>query len=373
MRQITLAIHTYDRAIALKALLEAEGIPTTLQNVNLEQPEVSPGVRVRIGSGDLPLALRIVENPELFVGDSFLTGDGRLPGRVILVPVDFDGEWQGAVAMAATLAARHGAALQFIHSYIRTRAGRGLQLGETLTYALPDSEAGRRERADAEEALNAFCGRVRNLMKDGRIPAARFTASLVEGVPEEAIVQYARKSPPFLTVMATRPSARKAADMIGSVTAEAVEEGRFSVLSVPGNYPAGSGYVPANILFFGNLDQEDIIALDALYRFFPNTRAHVTILHMAHRRTRFSDRAEVVTAHALTDYCSRNFRDFSFGTVPLSSSNVLSGIEEIMQSRPVDLLVVPNRRTNRLLRFFMPGLTNELLFHIDLPMLVIPV
>lgn len=40
MRLITLAIHTYDRAMEVKQLLENEGIQTTLQNVNLEQPEV---------------------------------------------------------------------------------------------------------------------------------------------------------------------------------------------------------------------------------------------------------------------------------------------------------------------------------------------
>ena len=41
MRLITVAIHTYDRAIELKNLLEKEGIEVLLQNVNLEHPTVS--------------------------------------------------------------------------------------------------------------------------------------------------------------------------------------------------------------------------------------------------------------------------------------------------------------------------------------------
>ena len=66
MRLITVAIHTYDRAIELKNLLEKEGIEVLLQNVNLEHPTVSSGVRVRIHENDLPLALRIIEHREIF-------------------------------------------------------------------------------------------------------------------------------------------------------------------------------------------------------------------------------------------------------------------------------------------------------------------
>ncbi len=36
-RLITVAIHTYERALELKALLESEGVKASLQNVNLTQ------------------------------------------------------------------------------------------------------------------------------------------------------------------------------------------------------------------------------------------------------------------------------------------------------------------------------------------------
>lgn len=65
-RLITLAIHTYERALPVKSLLEREGIYVELNNVNLAAPVVSPGVRLRIKESDLPLALRIVENMDIF-------------------------------------------------------------------------------------------------------------------------------------------------------------------------------------------------------------------------------------------------------------------------------------------------------------------
>ena len=62
---ITIAIHTYEKAVILKTLLEKEGITAVLHNVNLIQPVVSSGVRVRIHEEDLPLALKIIESSSI--------------------------------------------------------------------------------------------------------------------------------------------------------------------------------------------------------------------------------------------------------------------------------------------------------------------
>ena len=58
---ITIAIHNYEKAVTLKTLLVHEGIETAVHNVNLIQPVISSGVRVRIHERDLPMALRIIE------------------------------------------------------------------------------------------------------------------------------------------------------------------------------------------------------------------------------------------------------------------------------------------------------------------------
>ena len=78
-RLITIAIHTYERALELKSLLESEGIEAVLQNVNLSSPIISSGVRVRIKEHDLPAALRIIENREIFLGlDRHIVGSTAL-------------------------------------------------------------------------------------------------------------------------------------------------------------------------------------------------------------------------------------------------------------------------------------------------------
>ncbi len=56
----------------------------------------------------------------------------------------------------------------------------------------------------------------------------------------------------------------------------------------------------------------------------------------------------------------------------LSDVKHVSLLSTLEQDNP-DLIVVPNRKKNMLLRFFNPGLAHRILFHTDIPMMVIPV
>ena len=85
---VTVAIHTYQKAQILKSILESEGIETYIHNVNLLQPMVSAGVRVRINEIDLPRALDIIENIKFDPTEEENAQKHKRKSE-ILVPVDF--------------------------------------------------------------------------------------------------------------------------------------------------------------------------------------------------------------------------------------------------------------------------------------------
>lgn len=109
-RLITVAIHTCERAVELKSLLESEGIPVVLQNVNLEHPVVSSGMRVRIPETDLPLALRIIENTEIFRSKDI---EKQQTDHSFLVPVDFTDYSIQAACAAFRIANAHKGEIVF--------------------------------------------------------------------------------------------------------------------------------------------------------------------------------------------------------------------------------------------------------------------
>lgn len=372
MRLITVAIHTYEYALGVKSLLESEGIEVTLQNVNLEQPEVSSGVRVRIPESDLPLALRILENREIFGAPVVLAGDGAAKRHTIVVPTDFSEHAFRALCVAVRLASRHNADIMLLHSYIGNTLPTNVQLTDNLTYEVQDLKDNQELERLAGEMMHKLLGRLKTEMKSGRLPVVKCDWSVVEGVPEDSIVEYARVNPPYLVVMGTRACEHKDRDMIGSVTAEVLDESRFSVLTIPENMDASGASGPYNVLFFSNLDRDDILALDTLYRYFPDARARVTIVNVP-RRLRFSVTDRSRSALALADYCRKKFEHFTFETVPMSAADAAQELDKLQADNNFDLIVVANRRKNAFSRLFNPGLAHKIVFESDIPMLVIPV
>ncbi len=364
-RLITLAIHTFDKAVSLRTLLENEGITVELQNVNLEMPGLSSGVRVRIPEKDLALALRIVENKELFSPEA---GDGH----VILVPVDFSEHSFKAVAVAAALAQKNKSRLRLLYSYINPYISGALQLKDTLSYDDSEPHARAMLEANGEHLMSNFCERVRNSMKQGHMHPASFSAKVVEGVPEDAIIEHGKSLKPALIVMGTRSAARKKRETIGSISAEVLDEGRFTVLTVPEPTEASAVLTPRNILFFSNLDQDDILAIDTVYRVFGGKDVKVTIMHVPPRR-RFSDSGAGKALQNLSQYCTQNFTDYHFVSVPVSVEDCEQAFANMQQTEHFDLIVAPNRRRNAFSRLLNPGLAHKIIFQTDVPMLVIPV
>ncbi len=372
MRLITVAIHTYEYALGVKALLESEGVEVTLQNVNLEQPEVSSGVRVRIAEHNLPLALRILENQDIFKPATATSADAARPAHSIMVPTDFSGHAFAAACVAVRLAAAHGTDITFLHSYIGRNLPANIQLTDNLTYEVTELKGDEELHRSAEASMKALVHRLKAMMKSGELPVVKCRSMIVEGVPEDAIVDCARSEPPYLVVMGTRAYERKQREMIGSVAAEVLDESRFSVLTIPENLDAGDATSPRNILFLSNLDQDDILALDALYRYFPDASARVTIMNVA-QRMRFSTGDRGRASLALADYCRRKFEHYTFETVPVSPSAAMQELDRMQAEEKFDLIVVPNRRKSAFSRLFNPGLAHKVVLESDRPMLVIPV
>lgn len=371
MRYITLAIHTYNHAIALRALLENEGINVELNNVNIEVPGFSSGVRVRIPEKDLPLALRIVENKELFQTPTSESTSENI--HSILIPVDFSERSFQAVIIGSHFAYSMNARLHLLYSYLDPYIAGNVQFTNSHTYEIGETGARKQMKSMAEQLMDNFCERVRSAMKSGIIQPSGISTKVLEGVPEDSIVDYAKTLKPSLIIMGTRSAQKKSTEKIGSVTAEVLDEGRFTVISIPEDISTDKVLSPKEILFFANLDQDDILGMDALYRLFPKEKRNITIVPI-HNRRRFSQLISVESSlQRFLDYCTENFKEFSFKTISQKATSSEEAATNILKESQIDLIAIPNRRRSSFNRLFNPGVTQKILFNTDTPMLVIPV
>lgn len=368
-RLITVAIHTYDRAIVLKNLLEREGVAVTLQNVNLNQPVISSGVRVRIHESDLPLALRLIENQEIFTTSSPTSENQQ---QTILVPVDFSAYSTKAAEMAIWFASKHSASIVLLHSYIDPMYTSRLQLSDQFSYdALSEDILNKTAiENEAKNRMDSFCAELLSKMKSGDFPAVKFSSEIVEGVPEEVINQYAKDRKPMLIVMGTRGADTKERELVGSVTAEVLDTCRYPVFTMPDSVEISDPSELSNVVFFSNFDQEDILALDELFHLLPIKGLNVTLVAIpGHRKASLSSES----LNALGTYCTEHYPQQHFAIDTISLNSIEEDFARISKQSHVRLIAVPNKKKNILARLFNPGIAHRLLFHSDIPMMVLPV
>lgn len=372
-RFITVAIHTYEKAISLRALLEREGIEVQFRNVNIEHPVISSGIRVRIKERDLPLALRIIENRDIFT-DPIVAPSQSNPRMPILVPVDFSSMSLQATRTAFRLAADHGTSIVLYHSYIDPYVTGLIQLTDSRNYEVSEPVSREQTLATAKTQMRHFATRVKEMIKSGEVPPVKFDTCVAEGVPEDSINEYTKGHNPFVIVMATRGLRQKEQDMIGSVTAEVLDKCRFSVLALPDSTSLHPSEIH-NILFLSSLDQEDIIAVDTLHRLFGKSAPNVVMATLAAKKRLLTRNLSEnkKASQALTDYCNSNFKNYTFTSVAIGSDNLLGQFRTLVSENNFDLVVVPNKKKNPFSRLFNPSLAHRILFTADIPMLVIPV
>ncbi len=377
-RLITVAIHTYERAHRLKTILEGEGISVTLQNVNLTNPSISAGVRVRIKECDLPLALRLIENIEILSPQALAELDSASAG--ILVPVDFSECSLKAVSLAFRLAEIHKAPVTIIHSYIDPAftSQSAMQLSDTLTFdpgidgedPVEEMEEEKTVMKIAMTRMDKLVEDIREKIKSGVLPPVKFTHSIVEGLPEEVVNEYAESHKTMLIIMGTKGAGSRDRELLGSVTAEVLDACKAPVLTVTPSLDTSRLSSISNVVFFVSPSQEDILALDALYRILPDRSLNVTLVRLP--RGRFSAAAPD-SLERLLKYCKENYPAYHFKTSDLNLDNPVDDLKEITDSHKADMIVMGTRRKNIFSRLFNPSWAHRLLFHTDLPLMSIPV
>lgn len=365
---ITLAIHTYEYAIGLRRILEINGIKARLENVDLSGNSVSSGVRVRIPAEDLPLALKIVEKSAEFsqaIASMKLEG----LGDKVLIPVDFSDYSNLACAVGFAFANMLGVEATIIHVYASPYFDGNLSNTDSFTLEIADAKVRKDLEDGAKVEMTRFAAKLRKEIINGNLPPVKFSTVTVEGVPEDAILQYARTKPPVMIVMATRGAHKKASQMVGSVAAEVIDSCRLPVFTVPENFRFSGMEDVKNIAFFCNVDQQDLLAIDVFLRLMDSVRLNVHLIPVSESAgSKLSGRMA-----ALSDYCREHYPNQIFATDILPKNDFRVKFEEFIKDKGITLLVVPNKKKNAFSRLFNPGMAHRIIFERDIPMLALPV
>jgi nucleotide-binding universal stress UspA family protein len=357
---VTLAIRTFSRAQMIKSVLEENGIETVIHSLNLEQPEMSVGVRVRINQKDLPRALKIVEEME----NAWEEKVGEKPINHVLIPIDFSDQIPKIVDFGFHFADILAAEVVFFYAYFSPTFTISMN-NDVSTYSISDSELLRRIINSANSEMETLKENIKTRIKNGELPNIPFSFELKEGVPEDQILEYCKKNNPALVVMGTRGK-KIDNEIIGSVTAEVMESCVSPVFAVPLQMQLQNPEEVHRIAFLTNFDQKDLIAIDRTIALLSSSKPEMYFIHASEKNEAWD---EVMLA-GIKAYFSNQYPNMKTHYALLGSSYSPDMIEDFLKQKNIDVLAFNTRRRRLLSRLFNPGLAYKMALSSDTPLFV---
>jgi len=362
---VTVAIHTYERAIILKGILESEGIEVYLHNVNLIQPVISAGVRVRIKESDLAAALKRIE--EIDFGDQTEENVVTPQEKMILVPVDFSDYSVKAARFAFSMAKNIDAGIVLLHTYYSPFYSGGMPISDAFAFDETSEETLRQEMKKNHENMDLLTNQLKNDIKTGILPDVHFISKFREGIPEEQILLYSKKHKPIIIIMGTRGKDSKGSALMGSVTAEIIDRSRVPVFAIPENTPFEKFEEIKNIGFLTNFDQRDLIAFESLMQLMKSFSFKVYIIHLTNEPNRWNE----IQISGIQGYFSKQYPEIDSSYCVIEGDDILNDLDEYVNDRHIDVLTVTAQKRNIFARLFNPGIAHKMVFHSDTPLLVL--
>lgn len=298
-------------------------------------------------------------------------------GTQVLIPVDFSPKGRIALKVGFELARRLDLQVTLLHATITATPFLEPQYPED--YSGIETEDATIEGMEIEEEMHTIDEHsmdklkrsIEKLQQNGDFPDIEFQTAMAPGMPEEVIAEYCSLQAPEVIVMATRGREKRHEELIGSVTAEVIDNCVAPVFTVPEDYTFSGFKEIVRICAFCYFDEGDADAITKLMKMFgaPEVQIYLFPATDKIKGEKAIERLDQLQVQLQKDYPSSKFNVGYKGTV----KNLREELEEFFGEEKIQLVLTPNRKRNTISRIFNPSLAHKILYAIDIPMLVIPV
>ncbi len=366
---VTVAIHSYEKAVILKSILESEGIKTVIHGVSIIQPSVPGNVRVRINEDDLPRALTIIEQVDFTSHVESEEDLESIKGKnEVLIPIDFSNYTMKTCEFGFNLASDINSEVTLLHSLYTPYYPMSLPFGDSFAVQTSDREIYKNISEKIEKQMKELINNINLKISNNKLPNIKFTHIIVNGLPEEEIISYSRKNRPRAIVMGTRGSNAKDLDLIGSVTAEVIDGCRTPIFAIPENSKDMDISQIKNIGFLTNFREREFKAFDIMMNFI---RPYPISVHLAHM-ARKDDVWDEIKLSGTKKYLEEQYPDIDLNYKILDRDKQLELVlEDFITKNQIDMIAMSSSRRGLFTRIFNPGIARRMLFHSDTPILVI--
>jgi len=363
----TIAYHTYSRALLLQSQLEAAGIDCFLANINIVQPAVGSGVKLKVRDKDVEKALRIIKKAIDIAGKGKEKTVKQMHSvRRILMPVDFSDYSLNACQYAIGLAAKFKAEIKLFHAYFKPVMEMPTYEGAHMYQANFDKYFEEIE-IKAKRQLNELVHELNQYIEKKKLGKIRISATLANGFAEEAIIEINEKYKPGIVIMGTHGIGEQTAGIFGSVTLRLIDRLNLPLLTIPASATFKGIEKIKNILYATDFDDTDYAAINKLINLI---RPFDMKLHCVHVSIGRKKPWDTVKTDEMREYFKEEYPNQKIKCSIMVSDNILNGLETYMRNNNIGLVTFNTHKRNMFTKLFTPSITRKALARFNKPVFI---
>jgi nucleotide-binding universal stress UspA family protein len=360
---ITIARHTYSRALLLKVELEAQGIVCFLTNID----DPNQDVEIRIKESDTATALEIIESHEKLTGIEKEISIRTLRSiRRILVPVDFSPLSFKAANYALELSKTLKADIRLVNVWY-SNANEPFAFNEMYSYH-PDFEIlAKEQQTDAQQRIEQMCNELNYRIKNEKIRGTNVDFDLIRGTAIEGILSVIDDYQPGLVVMGTHGKKRSTSSFIGSTTGQLIQNSKVPVLTIPLGLDTDHFRLPRNVMYATNFESSDFASIHKLIAFARPFNVKIYCVHVHLNDSLQLDEGRMLK---LRNHLREEYNEYEVECGLIESEDLLTGIQDFIHEKEIDVISLTSHKRNLISKLIQPSLTKKILFQSEIPMLV---
>ena len=365
---ITVAtLDQFSQAERIKGLLESANIDSYILDHGLtveDALQLEKQVELQVREDDVPGALEIIGDVNNSERPDPKTFNMVRLIKKIMVPVDFTASSLNAACYAAHVAHQKNAEITIIHVYFNPVTN-PVSYDHFYSFPANVSETFNEIIDHAAELMKEFMAKLQNYLQEHELSDIHFKTKLIGGIVEEVVPEFTESGNFDLIILGIRQK-DTIENWFGSFMTEIINKSIVPVLAIPGKATYRESMYK-RIMYATNFDKSDSLAINELIKIAMPLETHISVVHID--ETSSNPFINYDLAHfAAKD--AENIEKVKMDFDLIVNKNKARGIENYIIDHQIDILSVNSHKRNIITSLFNPSLAKELLFRLEIPMLI---
>jgi len=272
--------------------------------------------------------------------------------KTILLPTDFSKCAEVALSYAAHLAVTHNAKLI---------------LQSVFWVPVYENDTSKEIRFKEDRFRNAAKTSIQEVQTSitEKYPSLKVEFVISNGFLADSIIHTAKQKHVDLIIMGTKGASGLQETILGSNTADVMDRAQCPILTIPENAEWND---LGKVLFCMDYQESDLEELKDLVEKVKRFGSEIVIGHVASES--YTPEGEAAIFKAFKELVRERIKYQPISFKMMQNDPAKEAIQKYAKSHKIDLLVISQRKRNWFQKFFDKGLSKDMVFHSQIPVLI---